>query len=266
MEARHKKTTTHTRLIRFTELTSNVTIWLQGRHSISAIIACLAAVASALLCIALGRGNPLRWVVYSNHICIADPKATNQQPLSAPAQALYTGCTSGYQEIAYTIPLAEIVLVVCLTCAIILLMPDVPLWERFSARWFPAYYAITLICIIGITLSTFDALGKLICTPLLRQEIVIIGINALFAMAFMSLGLAFFGKFYGIAFGLVLNMANLMTQGVQGRAGFMLRIYQLHTISGAMSSQTTAIIAMALMAVGITILSLMTGSTRHQYI
>lgn len=211
--------------------------WLEGRYGIAAIIALLCATFCTTLFPVALPGSVSYAPVYVDNVCFPDPSSS--QP--AYTGAGYVGCPQSTRQAVMTIPLLELLCVLCIAASLVLLTSRMPFWERFAPRrsFLHSLLASSISLAIPLGIGTFVEVFRPTETP-----ISVILVNVFVDMALILLGLSLFGQFYGLGFGIMLVLANVLTQPFQARTGFAFRLYPSQG-PGVIQPATVAVLAVA---------------------
>lgn len=200
----------------------NSYFWLAGRHSRLAFIFSLlgAAAPFSLICI---FHSAYRFPAFASIVCFPDSHAEQFS-----GQDITTVCPPGHHSLNDVTPMLEIMLACCIIGIFIALSPLMPSWEECDRR--------------RIRLSSFFISSEFIFIPVAANYLLswllssmntfrdpvplsLITTNALIDSSFFILGMAVLGHFYGLGLGLILMISNTVSQNVQIRPGFALRLY-----------------------------------------
>ncbi|WEV52273.1 hypothetical protein [Bifidobacterium sp. ESL0704] len=198
--------------------------WFEGRYGIAAVIMLLCATFCTTLFPAVLPASVSYAPVYVDNVCFPDPSSS--QP--AYTGAGYVGCPQGTRQAVMTIPLLELLCVLCIAASLVLFTSRMPFWERFAPRrsFLHSLLASSMSLVIPLGIGTFVAVFRSAETPIL-----VILANVFVDMALILLGMSLFGQFYGLGFGIMLALANVLTQPFQTRTGFVLRLYLFQSYS-----------------------------------
>ncbi|WEV68950.1 hypothetical protein OZX73_06660 [Bifidobacterium sp. ESL0775] len=211
--------------------------WLEGRYGIAAIIMLLCATFCTALFPAVLPDSISYTPVYVDNVCFPDPSSS--QPVYTGAG--YVGCPQSTRQAVMTVPLLELLCVLCITASLVLFTSRMPFWERFAPRrsFLHSLLASSMSLAIPLGVGAFVAAFRPTEAP-----IPIILANVFVDIALILLGMSLFGQFYGLGFGIMLVLANLLTQPFQAHTGFALRLYPSQG-SGVIQPAIVAVLAVA---------------------
>ena len=122
------------------------------------------------------------------------------------------------------VPMAELAYAAFSACALVMLAPLMPTWERLNlarVRW------RALAAGTGMLMLPF-LLGLLLTIPSshgAQSLLRLAACNGLVDASLIMLGIALLGRFYGLGLGVGLAVINIASQGAQVGMGMTLRLY-----------------------------------------
>lgn len=200
--------------------------WLAGRHSWAALafIALAAAVPFLLASVSASAtgGEIYARPAYYGYVCLPDPHAV------VFSDAVHTQCPQGKSAVPSVVPMAELAYAAFSACALVMLAPLMPTWERLNlarVRW-RALAAGTGVLMLPFLLSLLLTIPSSHGDPANAQSLLrLAACNGLVDASLVMLGIALLGRFYGLGLGVGLAVINIASQGMQVGMGLTLRLY-----------------------------------------
>ncbi|MBH9970901.1 hypothetical protein H3S93_00985 [Bifidobacterium sp. W8109] len=196
--------------------------WLAGRRPWAALAFVLltATVPFLLASASAGAtgGEIYARPAYYGYVCVPDPHA------AVFNGAVHTQCPQGKSAVPSIVPMAELAYAAFSACALVMLAPLMPTWERLNlarVRW------RALAAGTGMLMLPF-LLGLLLTIPSshgAQSLLRLAACNGLVDASLIMLGIALLGRFYGLGLGVGLAVINIASQGAQVGMGMTLRLY-----------------------------------------
>ncbi|WP_198217050.1 hypothetical protein [Bifidobacterium asteroides] len=196
--------------------------WLAGRRPWAALafVVLTATVPFLLASASAGAtgGEIYARPAYYGYVCVPDPHA------AVFNGAVHTQCPQGKSAVPSIVPMAELAYAAFSACALVMLAPLMPTWERLNlarVRW------RALAAGTGMLMLPF-LLGLLLTIPSshgAQSLLRLAACNGLVDASLIMLGIALLGRFYGLGLGVGLAVINIASQGAQVGMGMTLRLY-----------------------------------------
>ena len=196
--------------------------WLAGRRPWAALafVVLTATVPFLLASASAGAtgGEIYARPAYYGYVCVPDPHA------AVFNGAVHTQCPQGKSAVPSIVPMAELAYAAFSACALVMLAPLMPTWERLNlarVRW------RALAAGTGMLMLPF-LLGLLLTIPSshgAQSLLRLAACNGLVDASLIMLGIALLGRFYGLGLGVGLAVINIANQGAQVGMGMTLRLY-----------------------------------------
>ena len=196
--------------------------WLAGRRPWAALafVVLTATVPFLLASASAGAtgGEIYARPAYYGYVCVPDPRA------AVFNGAVHTQCPQGKSAVPSIVPMAELAYAAFSACALVMLAPLMPTWERLNlarVRW------RALAAGTGMLMLPF-LLGLLLTIPSshgAQSLLRLAACNGLVDASLIMLGIALLGRFYGLGLGVGLAVINIASQGAQVSMGMTLRLY-----------------------------------------
>ena len=196
--------------------------WLAGRRPWAALafVVLTATVPFLLASASAGAtgGEIYARPAYYGYVCVPDPHA------AVFNGAVHTQCPQGKSAVPSIVPMAELAYAAFSACALVMLAPLMPTWERLNlarVRW------RALAAGTGMLMLPF-LLGLLLTIPSshgAQSLLRLAACNGLVDASLIMLGIALLGRFYGLGLGVGLAVINIASQGAQVSMGMTLRLY-----------------------------------------
>ena len=196
--------------------------WLAGRRPWAALafVVLTATVPFLLASASAGAtgGEIYARPAYYGYVCVPDPHA------AVFNGAVHTQCPQGKSAVPSIVPMAELAYAAFSACALVMLAPLMPTWERLNlarVRW------RALAAGTGMLMLPF-LLGLLLTIPSshgAQSLLRLAACNGLVDASLIMLGIALLGRFYGLGLGVGLAVFNIASQGIQIGMGMTLRLY-----------------------------------------
>ena len=196
--------------------------WLAGRRPWAALafVVLTATVPFLLASASAGAtgGEIYARPAYYGYVCVPDPHA------AVFNGAVHTQCPQGKSAVPSIVPMAELAYAAFSACALVMLAPLMPTWERLNlarVRW------RALAAGTGMLMLPF-LLGLLLTIPSshgAQSLLMLAACNGLVDASLIMLGIALLGRFYGLGLGVGLAVINIASQGAQVGMGMTLRLY-----------------------------------------
>lgn len=203
---------------------NNFRAWLEGRHYIVAIVAILLSVVLPSLMLVIFRSFVTQLPVYVGYICLPDSANVHNAVGGITFQ-----CQSGSSVVNFVVPLYEVIVVVFIAAAFVCLAPIMVSWERFVMKRLRIYALSAALLCLFVSFGASVLIVRIVDLQLFSTLQMILG-NAWIDIVLIMIGLACFGRFYGLAFGVFLVVMNIATQGLQSKIGLILRWYPSGTL------------------------------------
>ena len=200
--------------------------WLAGRRPWAALaFVVLAVTVPFLLATASASatgGEIYARPAYYGYVCVPDPHA------AVFNGAVHTQCPQGKSAVPSMVPMAELAYAAFSACALVMLAPLMPTWERLNlarVRW-RALAAGTDVLMLPFLLSFLLTIPDSHGGPTSVQSLLrLAACNGLVDASLVMLGIALLGRFYGLGLGVGLAVFNIASQGIQIGMGMTLRLY-----------------------------------------
>ena len=200
--------------------------WLAGRNPWAALafIALAAAVPFLLASVSASAtgGEIYARPAYYGYVCLPDPHAVVFN------DAVHTQCPQGKSAVPSVVPMAELAYAAFSACALVMLAPLMPTWERLNlarVRW-RALAAGTGVLMLPFLFSLLLTIPSSHGDPTTAQSLLrLAACNGLVDASLVMLGIALLGRFYGLGLGVGLAVFNIASQGMQVGMGLTLRLY-----------------------------------------
>ncbi|AFU71797.1 hypothetical protein BA20089_05405 [Bifidobacterium asteroides DSM 20089] len=196
--------------------------WLAGRRPWAALafVVLTATVPFLLASASAGAtgGEIYARPAYYGYVCVPNPHA------AVFNGAVHTQCPQGKSAVPSIVPMAELAYAAFSACALVMLAPLMPTWERLNlarVRW------RALAAGTGMLMLPF-LLGLLLTIPSshgAQSLLRLAACNGLVDASLIMLGIALLGRFYGLGLGVGLAVINIASQGAQVGMGMTLRLY-----------------------------------------
>ena len=200
--------------------------WLAGRRPWAALaFVVLAAAVPFLLASASTSatgGEIYARPAYYGYVCVPDPHA------AVFNGAVHTQCPQGKSAVPSIVPMAELAYAAFSACALVMLAPLMPTWERLNlarVRW-RALAAGTGVLMLPFLLNLLLTIPSSLSDSASAQSLLRLAVcNGLVDASSVMLGIASLGRFYGLGLGAGLAVINIASQGMQVGMGMSLRLY-----------------------------------------
>lgn len=193
--------------------------WFFGRHSLAVVAIVIVAPLVCAIMLFCCNERVYQIPIYMQTVCFPDASAAPHN-----IEGVLYQCPSKMRAVNCSVLLFESIIVAANVAIYIALAPLMPTWERLNMWKMRVYSACSgmasmIILNIAIIISCCWILPKS------SSLFVVTLTNAWIDSVLFLLGIACCGKLYGLGLGVIVAALNIVTQGLQARAGFVFRAY-----------------------------------------